>query len=391
MKDRYDVIVVGAGPAGSVAAKAAADKGLSVLLLEKRQEIGEPVRCAEGITRRDLLDFLELDPKWTCAGLRKARFFSQDETCLEFKGESPAAYILERKIFDRELARRASQAGADVFTKTQATGLMREGGTVTGIKGKCLGDDFQARAGVVVAADGFESRVARWGGIDTCLNLKDIGSCAQFRLTGVDADPECCEFYFGSRWAPGGYAWVFPKGPGEANVGLGIIGGKPVLGKPIEYLRDFAEWRFPGAGMLETVAGAVPISGRIPRLSAGGLVLVGDAGRLCDPMTGEGIANGMISGRIAGEVIADCISSGDVSAKALLRYDREIDRRLGAALNRNYMIKERMRNASDRRVNLLFRAVKAMKVEAMPMAALLKEVYEPRSRRVASLLRMLSG
>jgi digeranylgeranylglycerophospholipid reductase len=390
MKDHYDVLVAGAGPAGSVAAKAAAERGLSVLLIEKKQEIGEPVRCAEAITDEGLRQFLEPDPKWICARVRRSKFFSPGAS-LTFSDDRDAVYILERKVFDRELARQAAAAGAEVLTKTQATGLIVENGQVCGLTGKSFGDDFSVHVRAVVAADGMESRIARWAGIDTSLPLKDMASCAQYHLTDIDLDSACCEFYFGSKWAPGGYAWVFPKGENEANVGLGILASSRVCRPPIDYLDDFARGRFPGAHMLGTVLGGVSVSGRKAQLSTGGLVLVGDAGRLTDPLTGEGILNGMISGRIAGNVIADCCGKGDLSAGALLQYDREIEHHLGPALDRNYGLKEYIRKASDRKLDWTVRGLKAIKAESIPVTRLLNEIYMPHSRRAARFLRLLTG
>ena len=386
MKEHYDVVVAGAGPAGSLAAKTAAERGLSVLLIEKKQEIGEPVRCAEGMTVEGLRGFFEPDPKWICSRIRRAKFFSPGAG-LTFSDDRDFAYVMDRKVFDRDLARMAAAAGADVLTKTQATGLIVEGGAACGLRGKSLGDDFSVRAKAVVAADGVESRIGRWAGIDTSLALQDIASCAQYHLADIVLDAGCCEFYFGSQWAPGGYAWVFPKGEREANVGLGTVtsGGTPR--RPIEYLDDFVRERFPGARVLETIAGGCPLRGRLSQLSAAGIVLVGDAGRLTDPLTGEGILNGMISGRIAGGVIADCIASGDVSAGALGAYDREVDRELGNALDRNYQVKEFLRKAGDMKLDLTFRTLRLLKVEKMSVSQLLAEVFHPESRRVTGLLR----
>jgi digeranylgeranylglycerophospholipid reductase len=388
VKDSYDVIVAGGGPAGSITAKEAADRGLDVLLIEKRQEIGEPIRCAEGIAVDGLREFMEPDPKWISGRIRKARFFSPSVS-IEFCDDRDAAYVLERRIFDRDLARMAAAAGADVFTKTQATGLILENGRTCGIRGKLRGEDFEARAKVVIGADGVESKVGRWAGIDTCLKVKDIGSCVQFRLSGIDLDPESCEVYYDRRLAPGGYVYVFPKGEGEANVGLGAVYDHEDRRRPIEYLNDFVRWRFPGADVLESVAGGVPLSGIMCRLSAAGIVLVGDAARLTDPGTGEGILNGMISGRIAGSVIADCVLKGDVSADALHRYDLEIEKTLGPLLQRNYAVKEYLRKCSNVRMDMMFRTVKAMRIEKYPTSTMIREVFNSRGSRATALLQTL--
>ena len=117
MKDRYDVLVIGAGPAGSIAARNAAEKGLDVLLIEKRQEIGDPVRCAEGVSKECLKKHVEIDKKWICADLKASHIYAPDGTRIEMAEEisgGEVGYVLERKVFDRALAEQAARAGAEV-------------------------------------------------------------------------------------------------------------------------------------------------------------------------------------------------------------------------------------------------------------------------------------
>jgi digeranylgeranylglycerophospholipid reductase len=377
MKSAYDVIVVGAGPAGSIAARTAAEHGLDVLLIEKRQEIGDPVRCAEGTGKVGLMQFMDPDPRWICAEVTGARIFAPDGTCIELSEKlagKEVGYVLERKIFDRAVVKTAAKAGAEVQVKTQATSLIIENGMVCGIRGKHRGDDFEARAKVVVGADGIESKVGRWAGINTTLKPKDIETCAQFLVTNIDIKADSCDFYLGNERAPGGYVWVFPKGKREANVGLGMLGSRFTGKHPIDYLREFMAWRFPEGKVIETVVGAVPASGMLRQLSTGGLVLVGDAGRVSDPITGGGIYNGMVSGRIAGNVIADAIKSGDVSAKRLQRYDREVREELGRMLDRNYKAKEFVVKTSDDVMNAVAKSLAGVNFENMSVPRLLKEI-----------------
>lgn len=377
MKSEYDVIVVGAGPAGSIAARTAAENGLDVLLIEKRQEIGDPVRCAEGTGKVGLMEFMEPDPRWICAEVTGARIFSPDGNCIELTEKlagKEVGYVLERKIFDRAVAKTAAKAGAEVQVKTQATSLLKENGYVCGIKGKHRGDDFEARATVVVGADGIESKVGKWAGINTTLKPKDVETCAQFLVTDIDIKPDSCDFYMGNQRAPGGYVWVFPKGKREANVGLGMLGSRFTGKHPIDYLHEFMAWKFPEGKVIETVVGAVPASGMLKQLSANGLVLVGDAGRVSDPITGGGIYNGMVSGRIAGNVIADAIKANDVSAKKLQRHDREVREALGKLLDRNYKAKEFVVKANDDLMNSVAKSLHGVSFENMSVPKLLKEI-----------------
>lgn len=373
-KGRYDVIVVGAGPAGSIAAKTTAKSGLSTLLVEKRQEIGEQVRCAEGVPIFQIKDFVDPDPKWICASISKARIHGPDNGFADFKDTSIQAYIMDRKVFDRDLACMAADAGADVISKARVDSLIMNG-TVSGIRGKHMGEPFEASSKVVIGADGIESKVGRMAGINTALKLKDIESCVQFHLAGLDIDASRAEFFFGNETAPGGYAWVFPKGEGEANVGLGVLGTRIGDKKPVEYLRDFVNRRFPEAREMQMIVGACPVSGAIMSLSTGGLILAGDAGRLCDPITGGGIINAMTSGRIAANAAIECIEEGNVSADSLKRYDRRIDAEIGPTLRRNYKLKEWLTSASDRKLNAVIKAMRIPPLSNMTINEFLHEVF----------------
>jgi len=300
MKDEYDVIVVGAGPAGSTAARAATSE-CDVLLVEKRQEIGEPVRCAEGtpliqtpyVFLASFAKYVELDRKWIASEVRGVRATAPDGTSVEVSGqmlgiEAPLGLILERELFDRQLARDAARAGADVMVRTRATGLVTEDGAIKGVKLNRLGEDLEIRSKVVIGADGVESQVGRWGGINTTLALKDIESCAQYHMENVDVDETSCDFYFGSE-SPGGFRWIFPKGARTANIGVAVLGSKLNGDKrPIDYLNEFVLNVFGGGQPLELVMGGAPVSGALPTIIRNGLMLVGDAARHTEPILGGG-------------------------------------------------------------------------------------------------------
>ena len=131
MRKEYDIIVVGAGPAGSMTARFAAEKGVSVMMLEKDRDVGYPVRCGEAISKSGVEEFIKPDPKWITAYISKFSFNAPDgnEAILDF-GE--AGYVLERRIFDYELAKTASNAGAEILTRAYVNGLLFKDGKVSG-------------------------------------------------------------------------------------------------------------------------------------------------------------------------------------------------------------------------------------------------------------------
>ena len=275
LQRRYDVVVVGAGPAGSTAARRAAELGLSVLLLEKRQEIGSPVRCAEGVGHELLIPFIEPDEHWISATVDKAQFTTMAGDKTETRrAEGGKGYVLERRVFDRVLAEKAVEAGAQLAVKTAARGLLTENGVVRGVIVEGQGN-MEIEAAVVIGADGVESRVGPWAGLDTTLPQKDAMACAQFLLAGIDMDPTCCVYYISQELAPGGYAWVFPKGEGKANVGLGVqadMAARPAL----DYLVRFIEGQphLAQGSPVTLVVGGVPVALPPERLVTDGCLLV---------------------------------------------------------------------------------------------------------------------
>lgn len=381
MKDKYDVLVIGAGPAGSIAAKTAAEKGLDVLLIEKRQEIGDPVRCAEGVNKEYLKKHVEIDKRWICADLKGSYIFSPDGTKIEMAEEisgGEVGYVLERKVFDRALAEQAAAAGAEVRVKTRATGLIIEDDFVKGAKLMHLGKEHEVRAKIVVGADGVESKVGRWAGIDTALKPIDIETCAQYLIAGADVNQEYCEFYIGSEIAPGGYVWVFPKGEGKANVGIGILGSKTGKFKPrpVDYLDKFLQKRFPGARIVEMVFGGVPVSGSIGKTSANGLMLVGDAARQSDPITGGGILNAMDAGKLAGEAAYEAISADDVSLEKLEEaYEKKWRATVGHEIDMSLIVKNCFINLTDADLDSLAYSLKDVKFERMNLLDLLHALF----------------
>ena len=386
MKQEYDVVVVGGGPAGSITARTAAEKGLYVLLIEKRQEIGDPVRCGEGVSRDTILQFIDIDPCWVSAEVEGARVFAPDGTLIPMgQDSSKPGLVLERKIFDRALAKSAIKAGAEMCVKTSATGLLRKDGFITGIKARSFGEDFEIRSKIVVGADGIESKVGRWAGIDTALKLKDIETCAQFLMTGIDINPNFCDFFVGNTIAPGGYAWVFPKGKNTANVGIGVVGSRTNEMRPIDCLNKFIKERFPDGKAIELIVGAVPLSGPIDKTVTNGLLLVGDAARQSDPITGGGIYNALRCARIAGNVIAEAVARKDYSKKMLNKYETGWRDSVGKEIEKDYKVKELFMKMTDKQLNDLAHSLKDVKFSEMGTLSLIKQLVKHNPRMLFEL------
>jgi len=346
MSDRYDCIVVGAGPAGSMAGKVLAENGVDVLVLEKHPEIGVPLSCAEAISFLGLTNFVPIDPEWVSNYVHKVLLVSPSN--IKAKLHHPnAGLILNRKLFDKKLAEKAALSGACVKKNAQAIGLLKNPKDASRKKGKFCGvkvletcsersesdgKEREYQAKVIIGADGVESYVARWAGMDFSLGLDQIEACVQYLLGDVEVESDCVEFHLGQNLAPGGYTWVFPKANNRANVGLAMSPDRTSGKKAKEYLDQFVPKRFSNFKIIESMVGAVPCFDRNKNLVKENVLLVGDAGRVVDSLSGAGISNALLSGKIAGSVVSQYIKDGGLSVSFLRKYYDELMRSKGRLL-----------------------------------------------------------
>ena len=375
-----DVLIVGAGPAGSMTAKWAAKNGAHVIMIEKRQEIGSPVRCGEGISKMWLPNVgITPSDRWINVEVEGARIYSPSEKVFEINERdagNEVGYVIERDAFDKALAIDAANAGTEIRLKTHAVNVLKENGKVVGVRAKTFGEQYDIHAKVVIGADGFESQVGRWAGISTNLQLKDMDSCLQYRMTNVDSDVRYCDFYLGTV-APGGYVWVFPKGDGVANVGIGVQVSK--LKNPAEVKGYLDRWidHHPGYAKgkkIDMVAGAVSISPPLKQTVADGVMLVGDAARMIDPITGGGISTACQAGKIAGEVAARAVKEGNSSAARLMEYDRGWRVLFEEKQYRNWLAKEKLVDLPDDVFDKVIEVISGVKLEKLNVLNILKAV-----------------
>jgi digeranylgeranylglycerophospholipid reductase len=378
---KTDVLVIGAGPAGSMTAKWAAQRGARVTLIEKRQEIGSPVRCGEGMSKEWLHEVGITPGRWINVEVEGARIFSPSEKVFEINEKhagNEVGYVVERDGFDKQLAIDAANAGAELLLKTAAVSILRENGRVVGAKVKEFGASAEIRAPITVGADGFESQVGRWAGIPTNLAMRDMDTCLQYRMTNVDCDVRYCDFYLG-KVAPGGYVWIFPKAEGLANVGIGVQVSQ--VQSPADARTYLDRWiaNHPGYAKgkkIDMVGGGVSISQPLRQTVTDGLMLVGDAARMIDPLTGGGIANGCIAGKICGEVAAEAVATGNPSKEFLQKYEKGWRSRLEEKLFRNWLAKEKLVTLSDETFDKVIDALAGVRLEKLSVHNILKAVRE---------------
>lgn len=353
-KKEYDVIVVGAGPAGTSAAKTLAEKGLDVLVLDRNQEIGTPVRCGEGLSDNSVKKLgLKLPEKCIAQGIEGAYVYAPNGKKINITFGGTKGYILERKMFDKWLAIEASKAGAKVVAKANVYDIIKEGSYVCGVKFKTMNGDFSVKSKVVVAADGVESIICRQAGLKTNKNPMLVDSGFEYEMSNIKlTDPHKIELILGNEIAPRGYVWIFPKGDHVANVGIGIGGlGKGKTAK--EYLDEFIESRedIKNGSIIEVKGGCIPVGGFMKNMVADGLVGVGDAVNQVNPIHGGGMAEAIEAGKIAGEVIANAFKKKDFSAKALDEYNERWWKECGERLQKVEKIREMFEKMTDEEMN----------------------------------------
>jgi digeranylgeranylglycerophospholipid reductase len=389
MRTSYDIIVVGGGPSGSMAAMYAAQKGASVLLLEKDREIGVPVRCAEGVGEKGLASVLPINPKWVAQKITGAVFHSPKGQVVKVESDD-VGVILHRKIFDQDLALMASLAGAKILTRAYVFDLIKEEGYVKGVRYKYLGKPYSVNAKIVVGADGVESRIGRFAGLVTRANMHDIESCAQMTVSNIEINPQFIHFYFSKSIAPGGYLWIFPKGQNIANIGLGISGDFSKQRTAFQYLTEFINTHFPGGSVLTTVLGGVHCSKPLKEFTANGLLLAGDAAHHSNPLSGGGIVNGMIAGKLAGETAATAIQENDMSQKRLNEYVKRWDDIEGKKLYKFYKLKEFVYKQTDQDLENIADAILKLSEEKRTLVNIFKAALLKKPSLIADMIQVFT-
>lgn len=312
-----DVLVVGLGPAGAEAARAAAEQGARVLAIERNATPGAPVQCAEFVPMMigmELRDFGD-SPVQGIGAMHSFLPGGAVETTGDFRGR-----MVDRARFDRYLIAQAQAAGAECRFATPLHSLAADG--TAG-----LADGSRLRARVVIGADGPRSRVgAAIGAVNA-----DLVETRQITVP-LNA-PHAATDIFLHPDIVGGYAWLFPKGD-VANLGLGVAAGEKARLKPLLdalHAQLVAEGRL-GTRVLRHTGGAIPVGGIAGPTGQRGetpVLLAGDAAGLVNPVTGAGIPAAVMSGRMAG-LAAAALARGDPSARDT--YAEDIEDTFGASL-----------------------------------------------------------
>ena len=348
-----ECLVIGAGLAGSIAAKELASKGIETIVIEKRQEIGAPKRCAEGVSKHSLEKLgIKVHELGITRVIKGAVLYSPSGKKVVMDGQGMEGYVLERKVFEKYLASEAIKEGARYMIKTQATDMVRENGRWR-VSIKNLDGEDEIVANLVIGADGVESKVGRWAGLKTLNRLTDYHSGIQFEMAGVNTDENYIHLFFGNEVSPLGYAWIFPKAF-SANVGLGIL-EKGAKMRAYDYLKKFIEEHediFKNASPIEINSGGVPVA-HFTGMAADGVMLVGDAAQLVNPIHGGGIVRAMHSSIMAAEVAEQALKEKNLSKERLMEYENMWNEEYEEKTNKLLKLRSFLEKLEDKDFELL--------------------------------------
>ncbi len=309
-------MVVGAGPAGASAAKAAAERGAKVLLIDRKQRVGVPVQCAEFVPRF-VLRHAHFSSNCILQTIDSMVTHLADGTSYEMK--SPG-YMLDRSLFDKELVASAVLAGAKISIETRAVDLSSQGLAVEqGSQPKII------QSKVIIGADGVHSAIARFAGQPPLKTLVAL----QYEMVIPHCQNQVHVFFH--KDYEGGYAWFFPK-ERTANVGVGVIPSRTtsllnIIDRFLDHLIDSK--MLSGIETVSKTGGSIPCEA--PRKTVfENIVLVGDAAGHAHPITGAGILNAVLAGEIAGRVAAESIAKNNLNY--LMQYETEWKETFGKSL-----------------------------------------------------------
>ena len=336
ISEKFDLIIVGAGTAGCLAAKTASEAGLKVCLVERKKEgeIGEKV-CGDALGEHHLKNVQlekphggELEKK-----IEGIKVYSPDlKTVMTIGHEDFVGYVLNRQLFGQWVLRKALDAGAILMESNLCTDLILEKHFVTGIvaKDSKTGGTCQLKAKVVADASGYAGVIRRRlpaeMGIQNEIANEDVEACYREirQLRQETEDPEYCEIYLNQEVSPGGYAWVFPKGGAKVNVGVGVcMHDKFPNPKGQLYRHMLVKPLFDSSLLLTGGAWYDPTRRPLDNMVGNGVVILGDAACVANPIHGGGIGPSMLSGHFAGKAIVDSLEKGVASQESLWPYNCE--------------------------------------------------------------------
>ena len=381
LREEYDVVVIGAGPGGSVAARELAKRGRSVLLLEKRKKIGYPVRCGEASTNlSDLESYGPIDEDCIETIINGIYIYGPAGVNIEVP-KPGMGLMLNREKFDPLLAHLAENDGVELVTLARAESVSDVMGkepngyrTVRVVEG--LGDaarTSEVRAKMVISAEGVEARIGRSLGLK-CLQAPTM-TCTgvDIQVEGLLTKPDYLTFWQGHDFINDGYIWSFPKQKSNVtNFGAGFLFGGKHEKNILETTQEWLDKLFPGSKLNKVVGGLVPVSSTLKSYILDRFALVGDAAHHTNPLTGGGIAAAMRAGRYCANTVHQGLECGNLSKAFLKAYENKCYLQFGSTHNFEFKFRKFLLNISREEQIGLYKVLQGFALSGYKKSAFLK-------------------
>lgn len=345
--DFYDVIVIGAGPAGSYAACKLAPLGYRVAVLEQKEAPGIGI-CCTGIVSPECFDSFGIAQNVILTKANSAKFFAPSGNWVRLGTEKVQAYVVDRASFDLAIAAKAKAQGVDYFFSSRVVDInIRKDEARVETLCRNSKEIFQARA--VILATGFKPRLSQRLGLGRISNFA-IGAQAEVETRGIDE----VEIYFGQQIAPGFFAWLVPVSESKALAGVISPSHAKLYLKGL--LTSLASQGKLVGKEVEIRQKAIP-QGTLPRTYEDRVLVIGDAAGQVKPTTHGGIYFGHLGAKIAAEVLSEALASDDLTAARLRRYHKQWKAKMGKEISTSYRARQLYAKLSDRQIEQIFHVI----------------------------------
>jgi geranylgeranyl reductase family protein len=362
-----DAVIIGAGPAGLRAGLrlTSISSSLSVSLIDRYVPWERPIPCAEGVGRLGFEEAIEVDPAWIRLVVSRANFYAPNGACVSYT-DANKGFIIDRARMQSDLAEKLRKRGVEITLGVKVVRVSRvdkEGRRAVSFD---KGEPLSAR--VVIDASGPVALLGR--GESICWKPYDLEPAYFAVADGVDAADDAVHIYVGGKVAPGGYAWVFPRGGGAANIGV-VVGRNQIKGVNIrELLGDFLTKNYPKAKIRTYFAGCIPCGYRRGNIALPGLIKCGDAANATNPISRAGITEALMSGGLAGSAAFDMLSAenGKRTKKICADYEKAWLEKRGARHLKLAKAKDSLAGVPDEDYNMAAQTLSALSSDKVSMA-----------------------
>lgn len=349
-REMYDIVIIGAGPAGlNAGLHVVPRKDISVLLLDKTMPWEKPMPCAEGVGKLGFEEAVPVKKEWIRQEIKKARFHAPDNGTIEYIDKN-GGYIIDRSLMQSDIAKQLSDNGIECLFNTKVTSI-----SVPEKKASSrvitLNNQKEIRARVIIDASGptncfCKSEKITW-------KPEDLEPALFVHVENITLEPDTIHIYAGTQIAPGGYAWVFPRGTNAANIGI-VIGRRSLATTSLpDLLSNFLATRFPSVRVVHRFAGPIPCSFKKGAIALPGLLKTGDAASTINPISRAGISEALLSGGLAGDYALRMLEATDprIQKKICKSYETEWNIRRGNRHNKLARVKNALLTVPDEDYN----------------------------------------